>query len=74
MHLGHAAQAVGILHPVAAGVAAGDGAVGEQRAQVGRAFELARMRARPLDALIEGGGRAAVPFEAGRPRDVGDPG
>jgi hypothetical protein len=73
VNLGHAAEAVGVLHAgivVAVGLA--DFAFGEQGAEVGGGCCLAGMGANGLDAWIERGGRTAESFEGHGPGEVAE--
>src|ERR1019366_5392863 len=64
VHLRHAAQAVGVLHAGGGGAAGGgDIARFQERAQAGGNDALSGMRARGVDALVEGDGRAEQGFE-----------
>ena len=71
VHLGHAAQGVGVLHLAAVAVRLADGAAGEELAQVARGGRLPGMRAGGVDARVEGHVRALERIEGERARDVG---
>ena len=71
VHLRHAAQRVGVLDLVAAlGVRGADLRIGQQRAQVGRHRDLARMRPCLDQRRVEGGGRAEHGLQAHGADDV----
>ena len=70
VHLGGAAQGVGVLHAVAEDVRFGDLAALRQGKDSGGRGDLARMRPRRVDAWIEGGARTAERLDAERRHDV----
>ena len=70
VHLGGAAQGVGVLHAVAKDVRFGDAAALRQGEDAGGRGDLTRMRPRRVDARIEGGARAAQGLDTKRRDDV----
>ena len=71
MHLGGAAQRIGVLHPVAEHVRLGDPAAFGQGEDAGGRRDLAGMRPHAVDAGIEGGARATQGLHAERRHHVG---
>jgi hypothetical protein len=70
VHLGHAAQGVGVLDLAAIAVRLADGAAGQELAQVARGGRLSGVRAGGVDARIERHVGALEGIEGERARDV----
>ena len=73
VHLGDAAQRVGVLH-VERVVGPGKGAAGNELAQKSSALDLARVGSGGVDARVEGAGRAVQRFQAQAASHVGGAG